>query len=355
MKIYPKEERIDMIFTLGECSQNSFLASRVYAQKFPDRNHPRPAVFERLLNQFKESGSVCYKKPKKAKPVTENEENVFTVIGSVIENPNISQSQISENTSISQASISRILRAHSFHPYKIQLCQELYGNDFYNRSEFCMWVLEKAGENENFSNDILFSDECTFHNNGLVNRRNFHYYCDSNPHQYRLQRNQNRWSINVWAGILGPYLIGPYFFEGHLNGLMFLNFLSHQLPVLLQELPLNIRTTMWFQLDGAPPHYHREVRQFLNVNFQDRWIGRNGCHNWPPRSPDLTPLDFFLWGYIKGIVYNTPPTTADDMKNRIIDAFRTVTPRMLSRVMNSFEKRISKCLEMDGRHFEHLL
>ncbi|KAH1008147.1 hypothetical protein HUJ05_008728 [Dendroctonus ponderosae] len=56
------------------------------------------------------------------------------------------------------------------------------------------------------------------------------------------------------------------------------------------------RTNMWLQLDGAPPHYHCEVRQFLNANFRNRWIGRNGFQNWPPRPPDLTPLDFFLWG-----------------------------------------------------------
>ncbi|ERL84253.1 hypothetical protein D910_01634 [Dendroctonus ponderosae] len=112
---------------------------------------------------------------------------------------------------------------------------------------------------------------------------------------------------------------------------------------------------MWLQLDGAPPHYHFEVRQFLNANFQNRWIGRNGFQNSPPRSPDLTPLDFFLWGYIKGIVYHTLPTTSHDMKTRIRDAFKTVTPQMLSRVGSCFEKRIYKCLEMDGQRFEHLL
>lgn len=52
MKVYSKEERIDMIFILGECLQNCLLASRVYAQRFPNRNHPKKDVFERLLAQF---------------------------------------------------------------------------------------------------------------------------------------------------------------------------------------------------------------------------------------------------------------------------------------------------------------
>ncbi|ERL96049.1 hypothetical protein D910_00889, partial [Dendroctonus ponderosae] len=163
-----------------------------------------------------------------------------------------------------------------------------------------MWVLDKVAGNEKFFENMLFSDECTFRNNGHVNRHNFHYYFDTNPPTYRIMKNQNRWPVNVWGGILGQYLIGPYFFEGHLN----------------EDVPFNIRTNMWLLLDGAPPHYHCEVRQFLIANFKNRRIGRNG-------SPGLTPLDFFLWGYIKGIVYHTLPTTSHDLKTRIRDAFKT--------------------------------
>ena len=54
-----------------------------------------------------------------------------------------------------------------------------------------------------------------------------------------------------------------------------------------------------FQLDGAPPHWGLDVRASLNEQFPGRWIGRDGPTPWPPRSPDLTPLDFFLWGYVK--------------------------------------------------------
>lgn len=355
MLVYTKEERIDMIFILGECLQNCFLASRIYAERFPNRNHPNRAAFERLLTLFRRTGSVQYKNPTKKKPVTGNEENEFAVIASVIENPYTSQNLIAENIGISQASVSRILKKYNYHPYKIQLHQELSENDYGKRVEFCMWVLDKVADDENFLNSVLFSDECTFHNNGTVNRHNFHYYSDSNPHQFGIIHNQHRWSVNVWGGIIGQHLIGPYFFEEHLNGMLFLEFLRNHFPVLLQNIPLDIRSTMWLQMDGAPAHFHREVREYLNVNFRNRWIGRNGFQNWPPRSPDLTSLDFFLWGYIKGIVYNTPPTTPDNLKQRIREAFLNVSPRMLANVAESFRKRICLCLESDGRHFEHLI
>jgi hypothetical protein len=58
-----------------------------------------------------------------------------------------------------------------------------------------------------------------------------------------------------------------------------------------------------FQQDGAPPHFHREVREVLNLVLPRQWIGRHWPNDnpllwWPPWSPDLTPCDFFLWGYV---------------------------------------------------------
>ena len=51
-----------------------------------------------------------------------------------------------------------------------------------------------------------------------------------------------------------------------------------------------------FQQDGAPPHWGLDIRRFLDAAFTDSWIGRDGPTPWPPRPPDITPLDFFLWG-----------------------------------------------------------
>ncbi|KMQ82400.1 hypothetical protein RF55_23126, partial [Lasius niger] len=68
---------------------------------------------------------------------------------------------------------------------------------------------------------------------------------------------------------------------------------------LLENIPLNLRRNFWFQLDGCPAHYGRGPRQWLNVHFPGKWIGRAGPVAWPPRSPDLTPLDFFVWGTLK--------------------------------------------------------
>ena len=55
---------------------------------------------------------------------------------------------------------------------------------------------------------------------------------------------------------------------------------------------------------------------FLDATFPNRWIGRDGPTPWPPRSPDITPLDFFLWGYVKDKVFSTPVPDITNLKGK---------------------------------------
>ena len=93
----------------------------------------------------------------------------------------------------------------------------------------------------------------------------------------------------------------------------------------------------------------------MNEIFDEKWIGRGGPGVWPPRSPDPTSPDYFLWGFIKERVIVVAPTTLDDMKERIRQACTEITPQMLAEVRRSFHQLISKCLQVEGHHFEHLL
>jgi len=54
-----------------------------------------------------------------------------------------------------------------------------------------------------------------------------------------------------------------------------------------------------FQQNYVPPHWGSHVRRLLDAQVPNRRIGRDGPTPWPPRSPDITPLDHFLWGYVK--------------------------------------------------------
>ena len=89
------------------------------------------------------------------------------------------------------------------------------------------------------------------------------------------------------------------------------------------------RVNMLIQQDGAPPHYGREVKDFLNQNYPNRWIGRQGPITWPPRSPDLTPLHFYLWGHMKSLVYTVSSINEKDLVNKIMDAATAIKKMIL--------------------------
>ena len=70
----------------------------------------------------------------------------------------------------------------------------------------------------------------------------------------------------------------------------------------------------WFQQDGATSHTARQSMAAVRELFGNRVISRFSDIPWPPRSPDLSVCDFFLWGYFKNRVYTTQPRTLDELK-----------------------------------------
>ena len=124
--------------------------------------------------------------------------------------------------------------------------------------------------------------------------------------------------------------------------------------MLLDDVPRNVRLSMWLQQDGCPAHFALRARQVLDQLFPGRWIGRGGPVQWPARSPDLTPNDFFLWGRIKDIVYQERPTTRQDMQERIRAVCASLSSDELLRAINNVRSRSQRCVAQGGGHFEHL-
>ena len=128
---------------------------------------------------------------------------------------------------------------------------------------------------------ILFTDVASFTRDGINNLLNVDTWSHRNPNVTCVTHLQRRFSVNVWCGVLGNKLIGPFVFDNNLTGNTYEAFLRHELPGLLEDIALMIRSQMYFQHDGAPSHYTRHVMEFLNESFPNRWLGRGGPVAWP--------------------------------------------------------------------------
>ena len=79
-------------------------------------------------------------------------------------------------------------------------------------------------------------------------------------------------------------------------------------------------------------------------------MSKNGDLEWPPRSPDLTVPDFFLWGYLKIKVYASKPKTIDELESNIRAEIAAITSEMLANVMQNARKRAAFCVSNGGGH-----
>ena len=100
--------------------------------------------------------------------------------------------------------------------------------------------------------------------------------------------------------------------------------------------------------DRATPHFSCFVTDVLNEGFPDAWIGRGGPIPWPPRSPDLSPLDFSLWGYIKNIVYAEKIRNIQHLQERITSTIETVTRDMIQKTWHKMEFRLDVSRATNG-------
>jgi hypothetical protein len=99
------------------------------------------------------------------------------------------------------------------------------------------------------------------------------------------------------------------------------------------------------------------MRHILNNTYRDRWIGRGGPTAWPPPSPDLNPLDIYLWGRLKSLVYAAHVDNEETLHHGIVSACQTIRnyPGIFELLRGSMMRRFEMYIESHGRHFEQLV
>lgn len=355
---YNNEEWADIHYCYGAARGNTYEAQRIYAELFPLRNLPCPRTFQRVHDRLRATGNVNPQRTDVGRPRTRRTVRLEEeVLERVENNPRISTRQMSDELQVDHVTIWRILNTDLLYPYHLQRVQGLLERDFEPRVQYCQWLLRKIDEDRSFLKRILFTDESTFSRDGIINLHNNHIWAHENPHELVEGKHQYSFKLNVWGGIVGDFILGPVFLPPTLNGENYLEFLVEELPGLLQNVPLADRYRLWFMHDGCPAHYRLIVREHLNTEFPQRWIGRAGPVPWAARSPDHNPIDFYMWGDVKSLVYDTPVPSVEVLRERIIQAFGTIRnrPRITARVRHSVKRRAEACIEAGGSHFEHLL
>ena len=347
----------DMLLCYGYTHGCGRAAARLYRRRYPTRRQPNHQIFGSLYRRLRETGSLLPRNSDRGRPRTRRTANVEEeILNGVGRSPRISTRRLGAEYHVSHMTAWRILHEQLLYPYHPQRVQGITPADCAPRRAYCNWLLERA-EDPTFISKILFTDEATFGRTTLTNIHNEHIWADENPHARTVRSHQRQFRCNVWLGIIGDHLLGPYHLPHRLTGDRYMMFLETTLADAVDDLPLAVSMGMWFMHDGAPAHYSHNVRAFLDTQYPGRWIGRAGPVLWPARSPDLTPLDFYCWGHMKVLVYATDIPDIECLHQRIADACETIrnTNGIFNRVRESMVRRARACIDADGGHFEHLL
>lgn len=364
MYVYTTEEKIQIVKWYYAGSTIREIVGR-FAFAFENRPIPTEHTVLNIIHKFEACGCVtnCRKclhlqdEEPRNRYINEERQNRETMICAVAEANVSTAKQISDESGVKQRTVQRVLKRHGYKWRKFRSTQEIFAHDENNRLEFCEIIMYKVEENENFINNILFTDETSFSLHGSHNSQVTGYWSKENRHLNSQTHTQYPQKLNVWAGILNNTVVGPFFIDGMLNAYKYLNMLNNDIIPTVHNANVNFED-IWYQQDGCPAHNARNVKEFLRNTFHDRIISRDCTISWPPRSPDLSPNDFFLWGYIKQKVYDTPHEgigNLNDLRAKIINAFHTITPEMLANVRQEFYYRLAYCQEQHGGLFEHLI
>lgn len=345
--MFSDQEKAKCVLLLSELKSVT-LVQRAFRRTF-NKAPPHKNNINRWSKQFINTGSVK-KQSRPGRPPVSNQ-TVEDIRLSCVRSPKKSLPRRSLELGIPVSTLHKVLhkRLH-LHAYKIQLLQKIKTTDLIKRAGFATFMLNQMAENESFLNEVVFSDEATFHISGCVNRHNVRIWGAQHPHE-TFEKERDSPKINVWCGLSREEVIGPFFFaEKTINGNVYLDMLENYCFPQLDD--MENANSLYFQQDGAPPHYKTIVRDALDVKFPNRWIGRGGPIAWSPRSPDLTPCDFFLWGHVKNIVYAQKIRNLDHLRERIIHAVSTVTKEMLQNVWAEVDYRLDVCRARNGGHVE---
>lgn len=248
--MFSHDEKVDMLFIYGEARKNAMQARRLYALRYPERNLPDHKIFHKLEHVLRQNNKSLLVNRVRQKTVT-TDENVAIILSFFQNHPESSIRKAVRELNLSYNAIQRVLKVNKFHDYKIHSVQGLRPGDFERRENFITQFLVAINDDSNLYNHILWTDESHFISHGIPNRRNTHHWSDENPHNIREVQRQGHFGVNVWCGIVGRHLIGPYFYHGVLTGQRYCDFLVNEISVLLDNLPLQIRRHMWIQLDGG--------------------------------------------------------------------------------------------------------
>ena len=209
-------------------------------------------------------------------------------------------------------------------------------------------------QDPDFATKVIWSDEKLWQDRRVPNKQNERVWAASDPFVEVDCRTQSVSKRMCWAGICdGRVLL--YWFDANerLNQDSYLDLLRQFFWPKVQR---KVRSKeLWFQQDGATAHTVQGVRDWLTDKFQERVISNKMDIKWPPKSPDMSPLDYWLWGACDQHIKESKPNSIEELMEHVSDYVKSIPREVVYKAVKDIYKRAGCCLENGGGAFESKL
>uniref|UniRef100_A0A914E450 Transposase n=1 Tax=Acrobeloides nanus TaxID=290746 RepID=A0A914E450_9BILA len=247
-------------------------------------------------------------------------------------------------------------KIRTFHPNHMELIT-LDLEDIEERRKFAQDQLDHIHKWSPILKSMWFTGETKFYIDGRVEGNNLVYTANRKtddsvnwPHnvvrQYQPSQEPH---ITVWAAMNAGLIIGPYFFDGEISPESYKEILEKFVHELLR-VTTSIEHPIFIH-DDSKVHANADVTSYIEQQFPHHWIGTGSTYAaWPHHSSDLSPINFFLWGYIKSRVYKTRFNFGDleELKQRILLAFKKITLDLLEESVEEYKTRLERVHKTRG-------
>ena len=319
--------------------------------KLDPRKVPGRQPFERLVKRFLTSNGQVRPAAPSGRNKVYSQNDITRVTQYFQEDDTRSLRHASRDLQMKMTTIWRILRKElKWKSYRERHVQPLTDRHRAQRRTFCK-KMEEMGEE--FPKQIIFSDEKWFTLVPHPNKQNTRIWTPCQHDRVRECRVQGAKKVMAWVGVVGDKVLPVHWFEEKkgVNWEVYLQLLKETVWPAVRSRAT--RNRLYFMQDGASPHTTNQVMQFLEEKFQGRVISRKAEFEWPARSPDLNPLDFWFWGHCEAEVLRTQPTSLDDLKEEVETFAETVLADTVEKIILNINKRIRFCKSERGGQFEH--
>ncbi|KAJ4433027.1 hypothetical protein ANN_15284 [Periplaneta americana] len=201
--MYSNQELAEIHFMYGKADGNAALARRLYQERYPQRQCPDRKTCVRLHYRLCEYGKFNSPGLGRGRPRSTTPEVQEEILEAVNMTPSISTRRVALQVNVPHTTVWRLLKEYQLYPYHLQRVQTLSPADYPARVRFCQWFLQQCGVNPNFPALVLFTDEAQFTRDGVTHFHNQHVWAYENPRASVPSHHQVRFSLNMWAGIIG--------------------------------------------------------------------------------------------------------------------------------------------------------